>query len=69
MITFTYACAIACICMLAAKDTGGIIAICVLYGFFSGACKSAFLQLVSLFPFLLDAFRRFYDWSLIHEFV
>lgn len=33
------ACAILAICMLAATDTSGIIAISVLYGLFSGACK------------------------------
>ncbi|CAG8737134.1 14628_t:CDS:2, partial [Acaulospora colombiana] len=37
LITCTFACAIISICMLAATNTAGIIAIAVLYGLFSGA--------------------------------
>lgn len=38
IIVTTLACAIISISMLAAKDAGGIVAISVLYGLFSGAC-------------------------------
>jgi hypothetical protein len=38
LIVTTMACGILSLCMLAAKNTVGILAICVFYGLFSGAC-------------------------------